>query len=262
MPHISPSPSPGYGVPGGRKEQQTTISGTRARCVPYQRRRLDTPPNPASPLNRSGYLGSPFSHTSPLRSSTSSSVSSNADDALTPGLMRSLQLALPGTPMASPSSLPESHSPTHSVGLPPVLHPQRHSKPPAKSRPPPSQPAQKITANTSQQEEAFANRYCRFGECKKRFCDKRTTERHRLTHLKFGTYICPNPECDSRTKTRPNFASDFSLGRHFRLAADNSPCAVGKGQRLSSFRLNAAQVEALVQQALVPFDSAIHVPFQ
>lgn len=254
MSRISPSPSSERGVPGGKKERQTTTSKTRARRVPYQRHLLDSPPGLASPLNRPDYPRFQFSRTSP-RSSISSSVSTtNSDDVLTPEFMRSLQFVSPGTPVSGPSSLPGSHSP--------ILHPRRYSKSPVKPRPSPSKPAQQVTVNASQQPEAFAHRYCRFPNCDKRFADKRTTERHRLTHLDFGTYLCPNPACDSRTKVRPNFASDFSLGRHLRLAADDSPCAVGKGQKLSSFRLDAAQVGALVQQALVPFDPTIHAPFQ
>ena len=257
---ISPSSSPGHGVPGGKKGQRTTISNTRTRCVPYQRRRLDSPPSPTSPLDQLDCSRFQFGRAS-SRSSASSSVSSNPDDMLTPEFMRSLQFVPPGTPVSGPSSLPDSHSPALSADLSPVLHPHGSSKSPVKSRLTPSEPIQRVTVNASQQPAAFAHRYCRFPNCDKRFADKRTTERHRLTHLDFGTYICPNPACDSRTKARPNFASDFSLGRHLRLAADDSPCAIGKGQRLSSFRLNAAQVEALVQQALVPFDPTIHAPF-
>ncbi|KAF9653767.1 hypothetical protein BDM02DRAFT_1676093 [Thelephora ganbajun] len=245
---LSPSPSPEHGVPGGKKEQQTTISNARTRSVPYRRRPLDSPHSPASPFGWSDCSRLPPSPASSLRSSTSSSVSSSHDDVLTAGFMRSLQFSTPRTPTAGPSSLPESHGS--------ALCPQRLSTSPAKLRLP-----QNITANFSQQPDAFARRYCRYPGCNKRFSDKRTTERHRLTHLKFGTYVCPNPTCDSRTKARPHFASDFSLGRHLRLAAADSPCAVGKGQKLSLFKLNAAQVEALVQQALIPFDPAIHTPF-
>lgn len=240
---ISPSPSPKYGVPGGKKERQTTIGNARALCLPYQRRPLECPPSPAS-----------------LSSSTRSSVSSNPDDVLTPELMRSLQFRPPGTPMTGLSSLPEDHGPLHSASMRPVLHPQRPSKSPLKSRSSPLRPPRNASVDL-QRIEAFAHRYCRYPDCDRRFADKRTTERHRLTHLKFGTYVCPNPACDSRTKARPHFASDFSLGRHLKLAANDSPCAVGKGQKLSSFRLNAAQVGALIQQVLVPFDPAIHTPF-
>ena len=175
--------------------------------------------------------------------------------------MRSLQLVSSGTPMAGPPSLPETRGPTLSVGLLPTVRTQRRSKPPAKSRPSPSRPTQKTATGAPKRPEAFAHQYCRFPKCDKRFADKRTTERHRLTHVAFGTYVCPNPACDSRTKARPNFASDFSLGRHLRVVADDSPCAVGKGQRLSSFKQNATQAEALIQQSLVPFDPAIHTPF-
>ena len=240
------------------------ISNARAHCLPYQRRPLDSSPTPVSPLS---FLGRrlPLSPPSPPVPPTSSPVSSNPDDVLTPEFMRSLQFVSPGTPVAGPSSLPESCGPVlavtpppaPSVSLPSTLRPRRHSK----SRPSPSQPAQKIAVGAPKRPEAFAHQYCRFRNCNRRFADKRTTERHRLTHLKFGTYVCPNPACDSRTKARPHFASDFSLGRHLRVVADDSPCAVGKGQRLSLFRQNATQAEALIQQVLVPFDPAIHTPF-
>jgi len=251
---MSPSPSPKQGVPGGKKEQQTTISNARARRVPYQRRSLDSPPSPVSSLSRSNHSRLPHTPASPS-SSTGSSISSGPDDVITPEFMRSLQFGTPGIPMAGSSSLPEGHGSAPD----PVLRPQRRVKLLVKSQSPPQAP-HNVTTNV-QQPEVFAHRYCRYPNCGKRFADKRTTERHRLTHLKFGTYICPNPACDSRTKTRPHFASDFSLGRHLRLAADDSPCAVGKGHKLSSFKLNATQVEALIQQALVPFDPAIHTPF-
>jgi len=216
------------------------MNNARALCLPYQRRPSDSP---ASLLSWSG-SSRPSPGPTSLSSPTRRSVSSNPDDVLTPEFMRGLRLRAPGTPMAGLSSLPESHGP--------ALHPQRPS---------PARPPRNATANAFQQPEAFAHRYCRYPDCDRRFSDKRTTERHRLTHLKFGTYICPNVACDSRTKARPHFASDFSLGRHLRLAADDSPCAVGKGYKLSSFKLNAVQVEALIQQALVPFDPAIHTPF-
>lgn len=257
MSRISPTPSPKHGVPGGKKEQRTSISNARARCVPYQRRPLDSPPTPVSPLSLPGCPGLPLSRASP----PGPLVSSNPGDTLTPEFTHNLQFVSSGTPMTGPPSLPGSRGPALSVSLPSALRPQRRSKSPVKPRPSPSQPTQKVAAGAPQQPETFADRYCRFQECDKRFTDKRTTERHRLTHLDFGTYVCPNPACDSRMKTRPHFASDFSLGRHLRLAADDSPCAVGKGQRLSSFRLNAAQVEALIQQSLVTFDPAIHTPF-
>jgi len=240
---FSPSPSPKRGVPGRKMGQQITKSNTRALCLPYQRRPSDPAPTPALPFSRSSSSRPSPGFTS-LRSSTGRSVSNNPDDVLTPEFMRSLQFRAPGTPMAGPSSLPKSHGP--------ALHPQRPS---------PARPPRNVNANVLRQPEVFAHRYCRYPDCDRRFSDKRTTERHRLTHLKFGTFICPNPACDSRTKARPHFASDFSLGRHLRLAADDSPCAVGKGRKLSSFKLNAAQVEALIQQALVPFDPAIHTPF-
>ena len=259
--HISPSPSPKHGVPGGKKEQRTTINNARVRCLPYKRRPLDSSPSSASPPSLLGHPMPLLSPTSSPCSSTSSSVSSDPDDALTPEFMRSLQFVSPIFLMGGPSSLPESPSPAPSVNLPLILPPRRHSKLPATSRPPPARSPQNIAVDPSQQDAMFAHRYCRFPKCNKRFADKRTTERHRLTHLEFGTYVCPNPACDSRTKARPNFASDFSLGRHLRLATDDSPCAVGKGHKLSSFRLNAAQVEALIQPALVPFDPAIHTPF-
>ena len=259
MSSVSPSPSPKRGVPGGKKERWTTINNARARCLPYQRRPLDSPPTPTSLLSFSGSPGLPLSRTSPPGPLTSSPVSSNPDDELTPEFMRSLQFVSPGTLMAGPSSLPESRGPAPSVSLPPALRPQRRSKLLAKSRPP--QPTQEIAPGTPKRPEAFAHQYCRFPKCDRRFADKRTTERHRLTHLAFGTYVCPNPACDSRTKARPNFASDFSLGRHLKVVANDSPCAVGKGQRLSSFKQNAAQAEALIQQSLVPFDPAIHTPF-
>ena len=164
-----------------------------------------------------------------------------------PEFMRSLQVPPPGTPMAGPLSLPEIHGPGLPASLRPVFRPNR----PIKSHPP--------TPRSAVNEiEAFAHRYCRYNGCDRRFSDKRTTERHRLTHLGAGTFICPNLACDSRKKVRPHFASDFSLGRHFRLAADDSPCAVGKGKKLSLFRTN---VEAQIQQALDPFDPAIHTPF-
>ena len=257
---ISPSPSPRHEVPGGKKGQRTTISDSRALCLPYQRRPLDSPPTPASPLSRLDYSSltpSPLS----LRPSTSPSVSSNPDDVLTPEFMRSLRFRTPGTPMIGPSPLPGSHSPAISTGLRSVPHPQRPSKSHAKSPPSPSQPAQNVVVNAFRQPEEFAHRYCRYPGCDRRFPDKRTTERHRLTHLSFGTYVCPNPACDSRTKARPHFASDFSLGRHLKLAKNDSLCAVGKGQKLSSFKRNAPQAEALIKQALVPFDPAIHTPF-
>ena len=235
---VSSSPSPKHGTPGGKKGHQTTISNARALYLPYQRRVLDSPVSPPS-----------------LSSSTSSSVSSNPDpdDVLTPEFMRSLQFRRPGTPRAGLSSLHDNHDP--------VPYPRRHSKSSVKSRPSPPRPPQNVTVYPSQQMEVFAHRYCRYKGCTLRFSDKRTTERHRLTHLRFGTYVCPNPACESRTKLRPHFASDFTLGRHLRLAASDSPCAVGKGQKLSLFKLNAAQVEGLIQQALDPFNPAIHTPF-
>jgi hypothetical protein len=221
----SPSPSPKYGVQGGKKGRWTTISNARALCLPYQRYPSDliSPAFPPSPPS-----------SSPSTPSTSSSVSSNSNDVLTPESMRSLQVRLPGIPKAGPSSLPGGRGLALSASRRPVLRPEI---------------------------EAFAHRYCRYPGCERRFVDKRTTERHRLTHLDFGTYVCPNPACDSRTKARPHFASDFSLGRHLRLAANSSSCAVGKGQKLSLFRRNAAQAEAMIQQALVPFDPATHTPF-
>lgn len=209
----------------------------------------------------SGCPGFPPSRASLPGPPASPPVSSNPDDVLTPEFMRNLQFVSPGAIMAGPPSLPESRGPILSVNLPPAPHSQRRSKSPVKPRPPPSRPAQKIAVGATQPPEAFAHRYCRFPNCDRSFGDKRTTERHRLTHLDFGTYVCPNPACDSRTKARPNFASDFSLGRHLRLAANDSPCAVGKGQRLSLFKINAVQVEVMIQQALVPFDPAIHTPF-
>lgn len=164
------------------------------------------------------------------------------------------QRPLLGSPLVGPSSLPESRSL--------ASHPQWPGSSSVKSRPSPLQSLQNIYANALQQPEAFAHRYCRYPGCGKRFSTKRTTERHRLTHLSFGTYVCPNPACESHTKPRPNFASSFSLGRHLKLAAPGSPCAVGKGHKLSSFKLmDLAQVDALIQRALVPFDLAIHTPF-
>ncbi|KAF9788180.1 hypothetical protein BJ322DRAFT_611811 [Thelephora terrestris] len=155
------------------------------------------------------------------------------------------------SPFVGPSSLPESHSP--------AFHPQRPGNPPVNSQPSPSRPSQNFYPNASRRLEAFAHRYCRYPGCDSRFSDKRTTERHRLTHLSFGTYVCPNPACDSRTKSRPHFASSFSLGRHLKLATPGSPCAVGKGHKLSTFKLMDS--EDLIQQVLVPFDPAIHTPF-
>ena len=233
MSSISPSPSPKHGVQGGKKGRQTTINNARTLCLPYKRHPSDPTTSPAFRPGRPDYSRSPPSP--PFSSpSTSSSVPSNPDDVLTPEFMHSLQIRPPGTPMAGPSSLPKSQDPALSVSQRPALLPEI---------------------------EAFANRYCRYPNCNGRFSDKRTTERHRLTHLDFGTYVCPNPACATRTKARPHFASDFSLGRHLRMAADDSPCAVGKGRKLSSFRRNAAQAEALIQQALVPFDPATHAPF-
>ena len=220
------------------------ISSARTLCLPYQRHPSDS--SIASQLSRLDYSSLPPSPTS-LSFSTRSSVSSNSDDVLSPEFTRSLQVRLPGTPMAGPLSPPGGHG----LGLPASLRPAPHSTRPMKSQPSTPRPA----ANDI---EAFAHRYCRYGPCKKRFSDKRTTERHRLTHLDFGTFLCPNLACDSHRRPRPNFASDFSLGRHLRLAADDSPCAVGKGQKLSLFKMDA---EAVIQQALVPFDPAIHTPF-
>lgn len=233
MSSISPSPSPKHGVQGGKKGRQTTISNARTLCLPYKRQPSDPTTSFTFRPGRPDYSWSPPSpHSS--SPSTSSSVSSSPGDVLTPEFMRCLQVRPPGTPMAGPSSLPTSHGPALSASQRPVLSPEI---------------------------QAFANRYCRYHNCNGRFADKRTTERHRLTHLDFGTYVCPNPACGSRTKVRPHFASEFSLGRHLRMAADDSPCAVGKGRKLSSFRRNATQAEALIQQALVPFDPATHTPF-
>jgi len=167
---MSPSPSPKQRVPGGKKEQQTTISNARTRRVPYQRRPFDSPSNPTS-LSRSDYSGLPSSPPS-SSSSTSSSISSDPDDVVTLEFLRSLQYGTPGTPMAGPSSLPESHGSA-----------RRRSKPLVKSQPSPSRPPHNVTMNALQQPEAFAYRYCRYPGCDKRFADKRTTERHRLTHL-------------------------------------------------------------------------------
>lgn len=244
----SPSPSPKRGAPGGKKERQTTSRNARTRRFPYQRRPFDPPLNAAVSPSLSDHSKLSTSPTSSPRSS----AFSNSDGVLTPEFIRSLQVRVPRTPTTGASSLPESH------GL--VFHPQQPSSSPLKSRPP-SHLAQNADANGSHQPEAFADRYCRFPGCTKRFPDKRTTGRHRRTHLTFGTYICPNQDCDSRTKPRPHFASDFSLGRHLKLAAPGSPCAVGKGERPSSFGINSAYVDALIRQSLVPFDPAIHIPF-
>ena len=230
---MSPSPSPKHGVHGGKKGRQTTISNARVLCLPYQRHPSGSTTSPASPLSRLDY--SWLSPSPPSSSpSTSSSVSINSDDELTSEVMRSLQVRPPGTPMTGRTSLPEGHGPALSASRRPVLR---------------------------REIEAFAHKYCRYRDCKQRFADKRTTKRHRLTHLDFGTYVCPNPACESRTKARPHFASDFSLKRHFNQAASTSPCAVGKGQKMSLFMRNAAQAEALIQQALAPFDPATHTPF-
>jgi hypothetical protein len=240
----SPSPSPKRGVPGGKKKQQTTSRNARTRRVPYQRRPFDPPLSAAVSPSFSGHSRLSTSPTSSPRSF----AFSNSDDVLTPEFIRNLQVRVPRTPTIGSSSLPESHDL--------VFHPQQ----PSNSRPS-SHPAQNAGANGSHQPEGFADRYCRFADCTKRFPDKRTTGRHRRTHLKFGTYICPNLDCESRTKQRPHFASDFSLSRHFKLAAPGSPCAVGKGERPSSFGINSAYVDALIRQSLVPFDPAIHTPF-
>ena len=229
MSSVSPSPNPKHRVQSGKKGRKTAISNARALCLPYQRHQSG-PTSPTFPLSRLGHSRLPLSPPS-SSPSTSSSGFSNPDDVLTPEFMRSLRVRPPGTPMAGPSSLPGQ---TISASQRPVLRPEI---------------------------EVFAHRYCRYSDCDKRFANRRTTERHRLTHLEFGTYVCPNPVCESRTKDRPHFASDFSLGRHLRMAADDSPCAVGKGQKMSSFRRNTAQAAALIQQALVPFDPATHTPF-
>ena len=252
MPSVSPGPSHKHGIPGGKQGRQTTISNARVLCLPYQRHLPDSAGGPGFPPSRSDYPMLPPGLASPS-SSTTSSVSSNLEDVLTPEFMRSLQVRPLGIPMVGPSSLPGSRA------LAP--HHQQPSKSSVKSQCPPSHSPQNVTPSAFRQIEAFAHQYCRYRDCGKRFPDKRTTERHRLTHLEFGTYVCPNPACKSRQKPRPHFASDFSLGRHFELAANDSPCAVGKGKKRSTFRPDLAKAEALIQQALVPFDPAIHTPF-
>lgn len=221
------------------------INDARAFCLPYQRH----PPDPATSPSR-------LNHPPRLASripSTGSSLPSNPQSALFPEFMRGLQVHLPEAQMAGPSSLPGSHSPA-----PPH---QRHSRSVVKPQPSPSQPPQNTTWSAFKEIDPLAHRYCRYNGCRERFCDRRTTERHRLTHLGYGTYVCPNAECKSRTKKRPHFASDFSLGRHFRLAKDDSPCGAGKGKKPSTFRENLAEAEAEIQQAMVRFDPEVHYPF-
>lgn len=184
--------------------------------------------------------------------STSSSDPSSSDDMAIPEFMRGLQRGIPETPTVGPSFLHESHGPG--------FHPQRPSNSRLKLRHPlPS--THNLNASAPQRPEAFAHRYCRYPNCSKRFKDKRTTERHRFTHLSFGIYVCPNNACASRSKTRPNFTRGSSLVRHFKLSAAGSPCAEGKDKEVSSFRRKVAEAEALIQQALVPFNPAIHAPF-
>ena len=245
MSRISPSRSPKNGVPGGKKGRRTTINDARAFRPPYQC-------NPSDPTTNPRRLSHPPRLASPI-SSTGSSLSSNPRSAPIPESMRGPQVRPAGTRMAGPSSLPGSHGP--------ALRHLRHSKSPVKLQPSPSQPPHNVTGSAFRETDPLAHRYCRYNGCRERFCDRRTTERHRLTHLGYGTYVCPNPECKSRTKKRPHFASDFSLGRHFRLAKDDSPCGVGKGKKPSEFRENLVEAEAEIQQAMVPFDPEVHYPF-
>lgn len=187
-----------------------------------------------------------------FRLSTSPQVPTSSDTVSTPELARSLQHSTLRIPTAGPSSPPGSHCP--------IFHPQQPLNSPAKLRP--SSPSTQIVdANAPQRPEAFAHRYCRYPGCDERFSDKRATERHRLGHLPFGTYSCPNPACSTHTKRRPDFAREFTIGRHLKKAAPGSPCAEWKDEKPSSLRTNVAQAEALIRQALVPFDPAIHIPF-
>lgn len=245
MSWISSSQSPKWGVPGGKQGRRATINDARVFYLPYQRHPSDPTTSPSR-----------WDHPPGLASQISSiglSLPRNPQSALIPELMRGLQVHPPGAQMAGPSSLPGSHGP--------ALRHQRHSKSVVKPQTSPSQPPQNATGSAFKEIDPLAHRYCRYNGCRERFCDRRTTERHRLTHLGYGTYVCPNPECKSRTKKRPHFASDFSLGRHFRLAKGDSPCGAGKGKKPSKFRENLAEAEVEIQQAMVPFDPEVHYPF-
>lgn len=188
----------------------------------------------------------------PAPPSTSCSVSIDPDDVLTPEFMRRLQLHMPITPAVGPSSLPESR----------WLDPRSHlsSNPPTKLRFS-RRRTRNLVVNASKKPEAFADLYCRVGDCGVRYSDKRTVARHRLTHVGFGMYACPNLECPSRRRTRPNFSRDCSLKRHFESAKPDSPCAKGKTKELSKCREGVGRAKAIIRRHLVPFDPAIHTPF-
>lgn len=229
------------------------MKNTRTRRIPHKRRPLNLPPIPVYPLRLPGYSRVLSNPTSFLRLSTSSSAFTNPDDVLAAEFMLSLQLSTPRTQTVGPPSLPGSHGP--------IFRSQRPSNSLAKFR-----SAQRANANVRQKSEAFAHRYCRYFDCDKRFKEKRTTERHRLGHVPFGTYACPNFACPSRTKAQPCFTRDFSLGRHLKSAAPGSPCAQAMEKlgnfKVSSLRENLALAEALIQQALVPYNPKIHTRFR
>jgi hypothetical protein len=221
----SPSPNLKRRVSSRKQGRQATLGSPRIRRVPYERRPLDLSP------------------------SAGSSVPNEPDDVLTPDFMRSLKCSMQTTLTVGPSSLPESHGP--------VFQPQRPSNPRTKS-PSSSPPTQNDNAITSQRPEELADLYCRYPDCHTKSPDKRTIARHRLTHLAFNTYACPNPECPSHTKARPGFSREFAVNRHLRLA--DSPCAKWKDGKI--LRRDVDLAEVLLQQALVPFDPAIHLPFK
>jgi hypothetical protein len=250
----TPSPSSKLGVPGGKKVQLTTMNKARRHCVPYQRHPSGSPPSTVSPPNSSTRSRLQAAPASSIRPFASSSVSSSPDNTTTPDLVCGLRSSMPRTPIMGFLPLPDNHAQP--------LPPHRLKKPCEEQQPSTSILPQTVGSGVNSRQEGLADRYCRYAGCNMRFPDKRTTMRHRLTHLDFGTYVCPNPACDSRTKTRPNFASDFTLKRHFKAASTDSLCAAGRGHKLSSFKIKTTPpVEVMVQQALVPFDPTIHTPF-
>ena len=224
----SPSPSPKRRVSGGKKERKPARSNVRTRRVQC-RRRLPTN-SPSAPRNP------------------------NPDDALAPEFIRNPQRNMPRNSTVGPPSLPESNNT--------VFHPNRPSNSSAKSSP--SRPTRNVNANAPRNPEAFADLYCRFPGCDRHSLDKRTIKRHRLTHVPFSTYVCPNPVCATRTKAQPNFSREDAVRRHLKLAAPDSPCAKMWNEEEFSLRENATlaeEAEGLIQKTLIPFDPAIHIPF-